>query len=37
MGEYNLGGVYVNYTPERKKGWGGVELTIINAAGNLRK
>ncbi|HSV46622.1 MAG TPA: ABC transporter substrate-binding protein [Ramlibacter sp.] len=37
MGEYNLGGVYVHYAPERKKGWGGVELTIINAAGNLRK
>ena len=37
MGEYNLGGVYVNYTPAQKKGWGGVELTIINSAGNLRK
>lgn len=37
MGEYNLGGVYVNYLPARKKGWGGVELTIINSAGNLRK
>jgi len=37
MGEYNLGGVYVNYQPERKKGWGGVELTIINSAGDLRK
>ena len=37
MNEYNLGGVYVSYTPVRKKGWGGVELTIINSAGNLRK
>jgi len=37
MGEYNLGGVYVSYAPERKKGWGGVELTIINSAGDLRK
>jgi branched-chain amino acid transport system substrate-binding protein len=37
MGEYNLGGVYVSYTPARKKGWGGVDLTIINSAGNLRK
>lgn len=37
MGEYNLGGLYVNYTPQARKGWGGVELTIINADGNLRK
>jgi branched-chain amino acid transport system substrate-binding protein len=37
MGEYNLGGVYVSYMPARKKGWGGVELTIINSEGNLRK
>jgi branched-chain amino acid transport system substrate-binding protein len=37
MGEYNLGGVYVNYAPARRKGWGGVELTIINSAGDLRK
>lgn len=37
MGEYNLGGVYVNYSPAQKKGWGGVDLTIIDSGGNLRK
>jgi branched-chain amino acid transport system substrate-binding protein len=37
MGEYNLGGVYVSYSPERKKGWGGVDLTIIDSGGHLRK
>jgi branched-chain amino acid transport system substrate-binding protein len=37
LGEYNLGGLYVNYTPQARTGWGGVELTIINADGNLRK
>jgi branched-chain amino acid transport system substrate-binding protein len=37
MGEYNLGGVYINYGPQAKKGWGGVDLTIMNASGNLQK
>jgi branched-chain amino acid transport system substrate-binding protein len=37
LGEYDLGGLYVNYSPSARKGWGGVELTIINADGNLRK
>ena len=37
LGEYDLGGLYVNYTPQARRGWGGVELTIINADGNLRK
>jgi ABC-type branched-subunit amino acid transport system substrate-binding protein len=37
LGEYNLGGVYVNYTPSQRKGWGGVNLSIINASGALRK
>ena len=37
LGEYNLGGISVNYTPQARKGWGGVELTIINASGNLNK
>jgi branched-chain amino acid transport system substrate-binding protein len=37
LGEYDLGGLYVNYSPQVRKGWGGVELTIINADGNLRK
>jgi ABC-type branched-subunit amino acid transport system substrate-binding protein len=37
LGEYNLGGLWVNYTPQARKGWGGVDLTIINADGNLQK
>jgi branched-chain amino acid transport system substrate-binding protein len=37
LGEYNLGGVWVNYTPQARKGWRGVDLTIINADGNLQK
>jgi branched-chain amino acid transport system substrate-binding protein len=37
MGEYNLGGLWVNYTPQARKGWGGVDLTIINSDGNLQK
>lgn len=37
MGEFNLGGIYVNYGPEARKGWGGVDLTIINSGGNLQK
>jgi ABC-type branched-subunit amino acid transport system substrate-binding protein len=37
LGEYDLGGLWVKYTPQARKGWGGVELTIINADGNLRK
>ncbi len=35
MGEYNLGGVYVNYSPKARLGWGGVDLTIIGANGKL--
>lgn len=37
LGEYNLGGVYVNYTPSRRKGWGGVDLSIITGSGSLQK
>ena len=37
MGEYNLGGLWVNYTPKARKGWSGVDLTIINSTGNLQK
>jgi branched-chain amino acid transport system substrate-binding protein len=37
LGEYDLGGLWVKYTPQARKGWGGVDLTIINAEGNLRK
>jgi branched-chain amino acid transport system substrate-binding protein len=35
MGELNLGGVYVNYSPKERLGWGGVDLTIIGANGKL--
>jgi len=35
MGELDLGGVYVNYTPKARNGWGGVDLTVIGAAGKL--
>jgi len=35
MGEYNLGGVYVNYSPTQRLGWGGVDLTIIGQNGKL--
>lgn len=37
MGEYNLGGLSVNYSAQSRKGWGGVDLTIISASGNLQK
>lgn len=37
MGEYNLGGVYVKYAPEKKRGWGGMDLSIINSSGQLQK
>ncbi|ABM37003.1 amino acid/amide ABC transporter substrate-binding protein, HAAT family [Polaromonas naphthalenivorans CJ2] len=37
MQEYNLGGISVNYSAQARKGWGGVDLTIISATGNLQK
>jgi branched-chain amino acid transport system substrate-binding protein len=37
LGEYDLGGLWVKYTPKARKGWGGVDLTIINSEGNLQK
>lgn len=37
MGEYNLGGLSVHYSAQSRKGWGGVDLTIINSSGNLQK
>lgn len=37
LGEFNMGGLYVSYGPQARKGWGGVDLTIINASGNLQK
>jgi ABC-type branched-subunit amino acid transport system substrate-binding protein len=35
MGELNLGDVYVNYSPAARRGWGRIDLTIINAEGRL--
>jgi ABC-type branched-subunit amino acid transport system substrate-binding protein len=37
LGEYDMGGLWVKYTPKARKGWGGVDLTIINSDGNLQK
>ena len=35
MGELDLGGVYVNYSPKARNGWGAVDLTVIGANGKL--
>ena len=35
LGELNLGGVYVNYSPKGRTGWGSVDLTIVGANGKL--
>lgn len=35
MGEYDLGGVYVNYSSKERRGWGQIDLTVIGAAGKL--
>ena len=37
LGEYNLGGIFVSYSATQRKGWGGVDLSIINASGVLQK
>ena len=37
FGEWDLGGVYVNYSQKGRSGWGSVELTIISASGNLMR
>lgn len=37
LGEYDLGGLFVNYSASQRKGWGGVDLAIINANGDLKK
>lgn len=34
---YDLGGITVNYGPQGRQGWGGVELTIVGSQGQLRK
>ena len=35
MGEIDLGGVYVKYTPKARSGWGKVDLTVIGPNGKL--
>jgi len=35
MGEYDLGGVYVNYSAQERRGWGQIDLTVIGAGGKL--
>jgi ABC-type branched-subunit amino acid transport system substrate-binding protein len=35
MGEFDLGGVYVNYSPKERRGWGAVDLTVIGPGGKL--
>lgn len=35
MGEFDLGGVSVFYSPKQRLGWGGVDLTIIGSTGKL--
>ncbi len=37
FGSYDLGGITVNYGPQGRQGWGGVELTIVGPEGQLRK
>ena len=35
MGEYDLGGVYVNYNAKERRGWGQIDLTVIGPGGKL--
>ena len=35
FGEWNLGGVFVNYTGKSRSGWGSVDLTIVGPNGGL--
>ncbi|MDB5806288.1 MAG: amino acid/amide transporter substrate-binding protein family [Betaproteobacteria bacterium] len=35
MGEYDLGGVYVNYSATERRGWGAVDLSVIGTGGKL--
>lgn len=37
FGEWNLGGVYVNYSPKSRSGWGSVDLTIVGSNGSLMR
>jgi ABC-type branched-subunit amino acid transport system substrate-binding protein len=35
MGQLDLGGIYVDYSPKGREGWGGVDLTVIGVNGKL--
>jgi ABC-type branched-subunit amino acid transport system substrate-binding protein len=35
MGQLDLGGIYVDYSPKAREGWGSVDLTIIGMNGKL--
>jgi ABC-type branched-subunit amino acid transport system substrate-binding protein len=35
LGEFDLGGVYVNYSPKARNGWGMVDLIVIGPNGKL--
>ncbi|HEY4372920.1 MAG TPA: ABC transporter substrate-binding protein [Burkholderiales bacterium] len=35
LGEFDMGGVYVNYSPTERRGWGAVDLTVIGTGGKL--
>jgi branched-chain amino acid transport system substrate-binding protein len=35
MGEYDMGGVYVNYSATERRGWGSVDLSVIGTGGKL--
>jgi len=35
MGQLDLGGIYVDYSPQGRDGWGSVDLTIIGTNGKL--
>jgi len=37
MGELDLGGVVVRYSPKERAGWGGVDLTVIGTGGKLMR
>jgi len=35
MGEFDMGGVYVNYSTTERRGWGSVDLSVIGTNGKL--
>jgi len=37
MGEFNLGGAYVDYSTRARRGWGSVDLSIIGPKGRLMR